>query len=262
MIDGSRIPANLPLLEIGTGSPALDGFDDLEALVDAPDASALKNRLLGALSNLAIDRYAYRTAKRQSRPADSAYITTYPNEWARHYYERGYGKSDPAVTRAHATVLPYFWEGEDGIKVRDPVLKRIYSEAADFGIRCGITIPIHSFGSQLSTFTITFDARPRTGRDFFLRYRHYLHLLALHYHAGIEALEAEADRQAVIRLTPRERECLSWTAQGKTAWEISVILSIAEDTVVFHLKNAMKKLGVHSKHHAVVKSITLGLITP
>jgi DNA-binding CsgD family transcriptional regulator len=32
--------------------------------------------------------------------------------------------------------------------------------------------------------------------------------------------------------------------------------------VVFHLKNAMRKIGVYSKHHAVVKAIMMGLIHP
>ena len=63
-------------------------------------------------------------------------------------------------------------------------------------------------------------------------------------------------------LTPRERECLLWTAHGKTAWEIGQILGISDGTVVFHLKNATRKFNVFTKYHAVVKAIMLGLISP
>ena len=62
------------------------------------------------------------------------------------------------------------------------------------------------------------------------------------------------------KLTKRELDVLSWTAQGKTAWEVSVILGMSEKTVNFHLGNSMRKLGVSSKHQAVLKALRLGLI--
>jgi DNA-binding CsgD family transcriptional regulator len=63
-------------------------------------------------------------------------------------------------------------------------------------------------------------------------------------------------------LSDREKACLSWTAAGKSSWEISRILSISENTVVFHIKNAMRKLGVTNRTLAAVKAIELGLIEP
>ena len=61
-------------------------------------------------------------------------------------------------------------------------------------------------------------------------------------------------------LTPRELECLRWTMDGKTAWEIGSILGIVERTVVLHVNSAMHKLDCVSKHQAVVKALRLGLI--
>lgn len=65
-----------------------------------------------------------------------------------------------------------------------------------------------------------------------------------------------------FRLTNREYDCLLWTARGKTAWEVGQILGISEETTLFHLKNACRKLGVFSKHHACVRAIVQGLILP
>jgi DNA-binding CsgD family transcriptional regulator len=62
------------------------------------------------------------------------------------------------------------------------------------------------------------------------------------------------------KLTRRELDVLSWTSQGKTAWEVSVILGMSEKTVNFHLGNAMRKLGVSSKHQAVLKCVAAGLL--
>jgi len=56
-------------------------------------------------------------------------------------------------------------------------------------------------------------------------------------------------------LTERELECLRWTASGKTSWEISIILSISESTVIFHIKNAIEKLQVTNRSQAVAKAI-------
>jgi DNA-binding CsgD family transcriptional regulator len=61
-------------------------------------------------------------------------------------------------------------------------------------------------------------------------------------------------------LSEREKACLSWTALGKSSWEIGQILSISENTAVFHIKNAMKKLGTNTRTGAAVKAIQLGLI--
>tara|TARA_B100000029_G_C17506137_1_gene934506 strand:+ start:707 stop:964 length:258 start_codon:yes stop_codon:yes gene_type:complete len=83
--------------------------------------------------------------------------------------------------------------------------------------------------------------------------------MSIYLHSKMQArISQEASEQ--INLTSREVECLLWTAHGKTAWEISMILKISEATVNCHLKNAMRKLGVHSKAHAVAKTLILGLI--
>ena len=57
-----------------------------------------------------------------------------------------------------------------------------------------------------------------------------------------------------------KREVLRWTSEGKSAWEVSVILGMSEHTVNFHLRNLMAKLDVTSKHQAVLKAMSLGLI--
>jgi DNA-binding CsgD family transcriptional regulator len=61
-------------------------------------------------------------------------------------------------------------------------------------------------------------------------------------------------------LTARERECLRWSADGKTIWEISELLGIAERTVKKHIESATTQLGCVSKTHAVARAIRLQLI--
>jgi DNA-binding CsgD family transcriptional regulator/TolB-like protein len=63
-----------------------------------------------------------------------------------------------------------------------------------------------------------------------------------------------------VTLSSRERVCLGWAAQGKSSWDIGVILAISENTVNFHIKNAMKKLETTSRTVAAIKALQLGLI--
>jgi DNA-binding CsgD family transcriptional regulator len=63
-------------------------------------------------------------------------------------------------------------------------------------------------------------------------------------------------------LSDREKACLSWAAVGKSSWEIGRILCISENTAIFHIKNAMRKLGTNSRTLAAFRAVELGLIEP
>ncbi|WP_318014059.1 helix-turn-helix transcriptional regulator [Mesorhizobium sp. BH1-1-5] len=65
---------------------------------------------------------------------------------------------------------------------------------------------------------------------------------------------------AAVRLTRRERDSLALVAEGKTDWEISVILGIAEATVRFHVDNARRKLGAVNRAQAVARLVNQRLI--
>jgi len=77
------------------------------------------------------------------------------------------------------------------------------------------------------------------------------------FHERWKTLVHKKNKQA---LSVREAECLMWVAQGKTAWEISCILSISERTVRFHLDNARGKLDSVNTTHTVALAIAQGLI--
>ncbi|RWN91764.1 MAG: helix-turn-helix transcriptional regulator [Mesorhizobium sp.] len=61
-------------------------------------------------------------------------------------------------------------------------------------------------------------------------------------------------------LSPREKECILWTAKGKSSWEIGQIIGISANTVNFHIKNVMRKLDTCSRTTAAIKAMKLGII--
>jgi len=62
-------------------------------------------------------------------------------------------------------------------------------------------------------------------------------------------------------LNDREREVLSWTAQGKTAGEIGSILSISARTIEWHIQKARRKINAVNVVHAIALAIKAGVIT-
>lgn len=61
-------------------------------------------------------------------------------------------------------------------------------------------------------------------------------------------------------LSQREREVLQWLKEGKSSWEISVILGITERTVNFHVRNIMGKLNAVSRTQAVAIAVERGVV--
>ncbi|MFK7856161.1 MAG: substrate-binding domain-containing protein [Granulosicoccus sp.] len=61
-------------------------------------------------------------------------------------------------------------------------------------------------------------------------------------------------------ISNRERECLQWASQGKTSWETSQILGVTESTVIYHLRNATRKLNATNRVHAVAKALKASII--
>lgn len=65
---------------------------------------------------------------------------------------------------------------------------------------------------------------------------------------------------AAVRLTSRERDSLALVADGKTDWEISVILGVSEATARFHVDNGRRKLGAVTRAQAVALMVGQRLI--
>jgi len=63
-------------------------------------------------------------------------------------------------------------------------------------------------------------------------------------------------------LSARERECLLWVSRGLSSREMAKRLGLSAKTVDFHIANAMSKLEVATRSHAVARAFTLGLLEP
>ena len=62
------------------------------------------------------------------------------------------------------------------------------------------------------------------------------------------------------KLTTREKEILQSLSIGKTTWDMSTIFGTSEATVLFHIKNLVRKMDASNRTHATVKAMAYGLI--
>lgn len=75
------------------------------------------------------------------------------------------------------------------------------------------------------------------------------------------AVGRKADETAARpELTVRELEVLQWVARGHSNLQIAQEVGVTENTIKFHVKNVLSKLGVSSRSKAVASGLKSGLV--
>ncbi len=78
-----------------------------------------------------------------------------------------------------------------------------------------------------------------------------------------EAYKRVLDKSIPLQenLTAREIEVLEWVKEGKSSWEISVILNVSKRTIDFHISNIKKKLNATNRAQAVATALHRKIIS-
>lgn len=180
-----------------------------------------------------------------------------PEPYVQAAKDLGDTRRDPVMSSLMTQSVPVVYDRQTYI---DAGVGDLWEMQAPYGFKTGIAVKLHLPGDK--HFLLGVDREeplPPPGMEL-MQMVAGLQLLAAHaLTAADRLLSPKLTKSDLPKLTRRELDVLSWTAQGKTAWEVSVILSMSEKTVNFHLGNAMRKLGVTSKHQAVLKCVAAGV---
>ncbi len=179
---------------------------------------------------------------------------SFPEEWVREYYSRNFHQISTVLRENFMTYkLQYIdntW-GKCGPQ-------EIISLCKDFGIRTGYYHGSRPLAPEQYGSIFTFAGSSMT---FEIRTAAILELLVPHLHMAYSRIfNIEPSKNNKTILSTREREVLDWLKQGKSSWEISVILSISESTVNYHVYNIMRKLGAVNRPQAVAIATHMGII--
>jgi len=179
---------------------------------------------------------------------------SYPAEWLALYIAHGYHKVDPVIQEHLGSFTLQYWD--DSFQKWDPPRDFIMG-ASDFGLNHGYAHGVRDPGGfRGSIFSFAGNSMVRDRHTEVI-----LTHLVPHLHTALTTLigkPKKADEVPVI--SPREREVLNWLKSGKTNAEMAAILGISENTIKYHLRMIMQKLGTRSRAHTVAVALSLRLI--
>jgi LuxR family transcriptional regulator, quorum-sensing system regulator LasR len=231
-------------------------------LIDSNTEKAWSTALFEVAHGLGFDSVLYAALPSKHANLETSFLhSNYSQEWRQHYETEKLHYVDPTVQHCMGSVLPLVWEPE-AFNQKDQ--HALYEEASHFGIRSGITFPMHGCNGEAGLISFATDMLP--GDEFNERLMHFMADLSLvrdyTFESSLKFIKARTGSDPVPHLTRRELEVIKWVMVGKSSWEISRITACAEATVNFHISNIRQKFNVNTRQQALVKAIALGIITP
>lgn len=180
---------------------------------------------------------------------------SFPTDWFHEYMSRNYLQTSAVIKRNFTEYGLQNWT-DAWKKLRQP--EEIISLCRDFGMDDGYTHGSRPLATEKSGGMFCFSG-PSLLCD--RRSEAILEYIVPHLHLALSRTVSDTTRKDTASLfSNREREVLDWLSQGKSSWDISVILNISERTVNFHVYNIMRKLGTSNRPQTVAVAAGRGLI--
>jgi LuxR family quorum sensing-dependent transcriptional regulator len=173
----------------------------------------------------------------------------WPPEWFVRYESEGHFLHDPCAARSRVAAEPFLWHQlpTESLTARG---RLVMDEAAEFGMKDGLCVPIHIPLAGPAVVTAASDRVEVPPGALPL-----IETLCVHTFRKLGNLQTKSDNEDSVPLTPRERELLQWSAQGKSTDDISCILGVTANTVESHQRNIRNKLDAINVAHAIVKAL-------
>lgn len=174
----------------------------------------------------------------------------WPEEWTDHYRAKRYFLDDPVSQWSIAKSTPFTWADAQAGTAGTARTRQIKQDAKDLGMIDGIGFPMFDPHNWQAVVSLAADApltlnKKETG---------VIYLAAIMAQSQVIEL-SKTNRGAQQELTVREKDVLTWMANGKSLWEASAILGISEATVKIHLAAIRAKLGATNTTHAVARGL-------
>jgi len=228
------------------------------SFLDTVDLSSLVKLFGDVATSLGFPRFAISRLSRahgRSRPAMTVetLCARYPDHWVHHYAKQDYGPVDPVHRTAFVQATPYRWADIAGL---NHIERRVLGEASEAGLVNGVSIPIHEPDGSILLVNL---ASPSSELKIEVNLR-LASLISALFHQELVRLTRPRYVNPLPHLSPRQKECLTWVARGKSSWAIAEILKISPHTVDYHVGEAMKILRINSRTAAAVFAASNGLI--
>lgn len=179
----------------------------------------------------------------------------YPGEWLSTYAAEGLYKDDPVIRYNFEFYKPHLWSEAIRAFPERPYTE-LMNKASEFGLKFGVAGGVNGRGYNRGSI-FSFSSRNNVFND---RQKDIISVVTPHVHQALVRV-CDGSSGPRCQLSGREKEILRWIREGKTNWEISMIINISERTVKFHVQNIERKLNAVNKTHAVAIAMESGLIS-
>jgi len=180
------------------------------------------------------------------------FYNNFPEDWGL-LYEKKFLATDPVAHVCRQTTSAVLWD--DALFESVPDLRE---QASAYGLRHGWTQAVHDLHHNESQISVARPERRISITEFYDKSVQIGWLGMTLHRALTEHLSAQ--RQPLPKLSNRELEILRWSAAGKTAGDIAMILSLSLSTVNFHIRSIIGKTNATNKAAAIAIGVTYGLI--
>lgn len=180
----------------------------------------------------------------------------WPIEWLKHYLASEHFTQDPCASRSRLVGQPFVWHDLLPKKMTTGQ-QRVMGEAAEFGLRNGLCVPVHEPRRAPSVVTAAGEHIEVLPEDIPI-----LETVCVHAYRALRRLRDQVEQSRQITLTDREREVLTWIAAGKAAEDVACILGISRFTVERHLSNVRDKCDAVNTIQAAMEAVRRGEIYP
>ena len=234
----------------------------LMTLLKSNNENGWRSALFALAHDQGFDAVLYGAVGSKHVKLETAFLqSNYAPAWRSRYDADKLAYVDPTVSHCLVSALPIVWEPDT---FYSPSQRALYEEACGYGIRSGITFPIHGPNGEFGVVSFASDAPPNSEFDTMIgQMMPALSLIRDYaFESSLQFISVKPGPDAAPRLTKRELEVLNWVMAGKSSWEISKIVLCSEATVNFHIGNIRTKFNVNTRQQALVKAISLGIINP
>jgi DNA-binding CsgD family transcriptional regulator len=219
------------------------------------DEATLRHALAMASRRMGFDHFALSfTPRGRGHRRAGVLVHDYPDEWASVYVNFDLAGADPVRRACDKALGGFAWPSMDQMIPMTRRDRQMLGVGQECGIGNGYTVPRHLPGD--ASGSCTFVVRPGTGLP--------ETMLVVAEMIGAAAIAAASRITGLRSLQPvlseRQRECLLWSARGRSAAQIGVILGISEQTVIQHLKLARERYDVECRQSLIICALFDGLI--
>lgn len=181
-------------------------------------------------------------------------FSTYPKSWLKRYENENYYAVDPILQICQLPGKFILWQ--DAVSDQNEIF---WQEAKQHGLSSGVSCSLMALNRAIGILSASSKKAANMLALLPEQQLRLQYLLDLSLQT-LQRLDDTSMRILDISLSQRELEILKWTAEGKTAVEISLILAISPYTVNFHQKNLQKRFNATNKTQVASYAAAMGLL--